>query len=73
MPTAAQGSEVDCEAFTCCSDPDQHRRRVKGPGVGMDEHGDVATRGKRERQNTQMKTSDCLIHTAGGAQVCGSC
>lgn len=51
VTTAAQGSEVSGEAFTCCSDPDQHGRRVEGPGVGVDEHGDVAT-GRKERDKT---------------------
>lgn len=41
--SVTQGSKVGGEAFTCCSDPDQHGRCVEGPGVGVDEHGDVAT------------------------------
>lgn len=46
------GSGVGGEAFTCCSDPDQHGRRVEGPGVGVDEHGDVATGRKNETKHT---------------------
>lgn len=44
----ADGSEAAADAFTCSSDPNQHGGRVEGPGVGLDEHSDVATGGKNQ-------------------------
>lgn len=34
---------IGSHVFTCCSYSNQHRRCIEAPGVGVNEHGDVAT------------------------------